>query len=257
MFKFRYDESNRNKFPVGSFFLMGLFYLIGILTYKEGSLPSIESDFFARNIIVEDIRAQFSLVPVFEWQWQIFTYGFIHFGLVHYAYVGLLLFYYAQGLEKATSSRFVVISFFILSAMWPIVMGIAFFAFMDILPASKEWILTYDTYLGSSVGAWGLIGLSVTSGYKRKLFWVDILILLIIEFALKIMKHDDVTSNITHVFIFIFAWFFAWKFIEIENNTGNIGGMSSKNKIDVLLAILIIIHALGMVFYFTYKLGIT
>ena len=113
MYKFRYGESNRNKFPVASFFLMGLFYIIGFLTYIEGSFSSIKSDFFARNIIVDDIRAQFALKPVFEWQWQFFTYGFIHFGLVHYAYVGLFIFYYVPGLEKATSSKFVIISFFI------------------------------------------------------------------------------------------------------------------------------------------------
>ena len=71
------------------------------------------------------------------------------------------------------------------------------------------------------------------------------------------MQHQDVTSNITHILIFGFTWFFAWRFIEIENNTGNIGGMSSDNKIDVLLVILISIHAVGMIFYFTYKLGIT
>ncbi len=257
MYKLRYSESNRNKFPVGSFFLMGLFYLIGIFTYQEGSLFPIKSDFFARNIIVEDIRAQFSLVPAFEWQWQIFSYGLIHFGLVHYAYVGLLIFYYAQGLEKATSSKFVVISFFILSSLSPLVVGVAFFAFIEVVPSSKEWIYTFGTYLGSSVGVWGLIGLSITSGHRRKLFWVGIFLLLIIEFALKIMMHQDITSNITHVIIFVFTWFFAWKFIEIENNTGNIGGINFKNKTDVLLAILITIHAVGMIFYFTHKLGIT
>ncbi|MCE7733445.1 MAG: hypothetical protein GPJ54_01115 [Candidatus Heimdallarchaeota archaeon] len=257
MYKFQYDESNRDKFPVGSFFLMGLFYIIGILSYDYGSLSPIKSNFFAKDIIVNDIRAQFALIPVFEWQWQIFTYGLIHFALVHYAYVGLLIFYYVQGLEKATSSKFIVFSFFILSTLWPIVIGILFFAINDIFPFTEEWILSNATYLGSSVGVWGLIGLSVTSGYKRRLFWIDIFILLIIEFALKIMQHQDVTSNVTHIFIFIFTWFFAWKFIEIENNTGNIGGMSRKNKVDVLLAIIITIHAVGMVFYFTYKLGIT
>jgi hypothetical protein len=257
MHKIRYDESNRNKFPVGSFFLMVLFYLIGIITYKQGSLFPIESDFFARNIIVEDVRAQFSLVPVFEWQWQIFTYGLIHFGLVHYAYLGLLIFYYVQGLEKATSAKFIVISFFIFSTLLPIFVGIIFFMLKDIVPSSEEWILTYDTYLGASVGVWALVGLSVTSGYKRKLFWGFIFVLLIIEFALKIMKHDDVTSNITHIITFIFTWFLAWRFIEIENNTGNIGGINLNNKTDVLLVILIIIHALGMIFYFTHKLGIT
>jgi membrane associated rhomboid family serine protease len=236
---------------------MCLYYLIGIFTFKKGSLSPIESDFFARNIIIEDIRAQFSLVPVFEWQWQIFTYGLIHFGLVHYMYVGLFIFYYVQGLEKATSSKFIIISFFILSTLWPIVIGVVFFTFIDIVPSSKEWIFTYDTYLGSSVGVWGLVGLSVTSGYKRKLYWALIIVLLVIEFALKIMMHQDVTSNITHIFIFLFTWFFAWKFIEIKNNTGNIGGMNIKNKTDVLLTFLIIIHAVGMVFYFTYKLGIT
>ncbi|OLS22037.1 MAG: hypothetical protein HeimC2_30910 [Candidatus Heimdallarchaeota archaeon LC_2] len=257
MYKFQFDESNRNKFPVGSFFLMGLFYIIGILTYEYGSLSSIAPNFFARNIIVRDVRSQFALVPVFEWQWQIFSYGLIHFALVHYAYVGLLIFYYVQGLEKATSSKFIVVSFFILSTLWPIVIGIVFFALNDILPSSKEWVLSQGTYLGSSVGVWGLIGLSVTSGNKRRLFWFGIFLLLIIEFALKIMQHQDVTSNITHILIFSFTWFFAGKFIEIENNTGNIGGMSRYSRNDVLLVILITIHAVGMIFYFTYKLGIT
>lgn len=227
------------------------------MTYQEGSLASIESNFFAKSIIERDIRAQFALVPVFKWQWQIFTYGFIHFALVHYAYVGVLIFYYIQGLEKATSAKFVVLGFFMFSTLWPIVIGVVFFSLIDIVPATQDWILSQGTYLGSSVGVWGLIGLSVTTGYKRILYWLGIFLLLIIEFALKIRDHQDITSNVTHILIFVFAWVFAWKFIEIENNSGKIGGMRITRKSDVLLAVLIIIHAIGMIFYFTYKLGVT
>jgi hypothetical protein len=227
---------------------MVLFYFIGFLTYQEGSLFPIKSDFLARNIMEVDLRAQFAIKPVFEWQWQFFTYGFIHFGLIHYAYVGFLIFYFVQGLEKATSSKFIIISFFIFSTFWPIVVWFIFFILLEIMPSSKEWILRNDTYLGSSVGVWGLIGLSVTSGYKRKLFWVFIFLHLIIETVLKVMTNqEDLTSNITHIIIFIFTWFLAWKFIEIENNTGNIGGIKIRNKNDILLVILMIIHAVGMI----------
>ena len=168
-----------------------------------------------------------------------------------------LIFYYVQGLERATSSKFIIISFFILSSLWPIVMGILFIALNNIIPSTKEWILSQGTYLGSSVGVWGLIGLSATSGYKRKLYWFGIFALLIIEFTLKIMDQQDITSNITHILIFVSTWLFAWKFIEIENNTGKVGGMKITNKTDILLVILILIHVVGMVFYFMHKLGIT
>ncbi|MHA2278722.1 MAG: hypothetical protein ACXAC2_23335 [Candidatus Kariarchaeaceae archaeon] len=257
MIKLQFSEANRNKFPIGSFLLLGLFYFIGILTYKEGSLSNIGPDLFNLTIIERDIRIKYSLVPEFKWQWQIFTYGWIHFALVHYAYVGVLIFYYVQGLEKATSSRFIILSFAVLSTIWPIVMGILYFPLINLYPSTNDWILSQGTYLGSSVGVWGLIGLSATSGHKRRLYWFGIFVLLVIEFYLKIRENQDVTSNVTHILIFLTTWLFASMFIQIENNDQKVGGMKVSNKADILLASLVILHAIGMVFYFTHKLGIS
>ena len=121
-------------------------------------------------------------------------------------------------------------------------LAIAAYALFALSRLNHIWAVLLPTPLAPIASGFGLFG---------------IFILLVIEFYLKIRVNSDVTSNVTHIIIFLVMWLFASKFIHIENNDNKIGGMKISNRTDVVLSILIVLHALGMVFYFTYKLGIT
>lgn len=254
-----FDGTNKNKFPYGNIILFGIFYFIGILTSDLSILNGVPPSELLRTTILESgIRAQFALIPELTWQWQVFSYHLIHFALVHYAYIGVLMFYYVPGLERATNKRFIFVAFYLGGVLAPIINGFVLFFLLNYIPGMDNWVLSggQQTFLGSSVGVWVMIGLSVPISYKRVLFWFGIVLLLVIEFFLKILQGSDITSNVVHVVIFLLAWSFAAKFIEFGDSGGRVGELKIGRKGDRFFIIAITIHALGLFLYFFNELNI-
>ncbi|MCH8908675.1 MAG: hypothetical protein IH840_16435, partial [Candidatus Heimdallarchaeota archaeon] len=97
---------------------------------------------------------------------------------------------------------------------------------------------------------------SVPISYERVWFWFGIVLLLVIEFFLKILQGSDITSNVVHVVIFLLAWSFAAKFIEFGDSGGRVGELKIGRKGDRFFIIAITIHALGLFLYFFNELNI-
>ncbi|MHA2092833.1 MAG: hypothetical protein ACW98K_18460 [Candidatus Kariarchaeaceae archaeon] len=246
------NQTHRS-FPIATFSLLILFYGIGILSLDTNVLSKVTMD---SDIIKRDILEQYSLVPEFRIQWQLFSYHLIHFALIHFAYVGILLLYYVQGLEKITSAKFILASYFVISILWPIPAGILLFGLVHFIPASKDYLLMQSYFLGSSVGIWGLIGLSVPSNKHRQLFWFGIVVLFIPEFALKILDEGkDITSNIAHLMIFLLCWAAASKFMLKNENIPVSVHLRWHHRPDRIVIIGIVIHAFGLIWYFIETLG--
>ncbi len=241
--------------PWASVSLFLLFYFIGFYYLDTSKLPLLKMDTW---IIQRDALELLSLRPEFHIQWQIFTYHLIHFALVHYAYTGILLLYYVTGLEKTTSPKFVVVCYFSISIIWPLIMGIGFFWLIDIFPQLNEYLITQNQsyFLGPSVGIWGLIGLSVPSNHKRRLFWFGIVILFIPEFLLKLMSENkDITSNVTHLLIFFICWILSSTYIECENNLHQ-GELKLSDRWDKIIIFGIFLHGLGLILYVLEEINI-
>ncbi|MHA2249721.1 MAG: rhomboid family intramembrane serine protease [Candidatus Kariarchaeaceae archaeon] len=247
-------QVSENSFPFASLGLLVFFYLIGLLNIDSSGFSNLSMDTY---IIDRSVIDKYTLVPEWTLQWQLFTYHALHFALVHYAYNGVLILYYVQGLERVVGKKFIVIGYLLMSILWPVIAGVLFYLVLASIPSLKVYLLHQGHFLGASIGIWGLIGLSVPSNQKRILFWPGIFILFVPEFTLKLISENkDITSNLAHLGIFFTCWWLARLFIEIENGNGKIGQLKLNESKDQIIVLLIIIHALGLVIYFLDKVGI-
>jgi membrane associated rhomboid family serine protease len=259
MIKLKYDTSNREIFPYASISLLVIFYIIGIITYDGYSLFEFGYSYVSKDIIDRDIRSALALYPVYELQWTLFTYNLIHFAIVHYGYSGFLLFYYGSALERATNKKTIILGYYICAVVWPVIGGVVFFATVHFLPEFNIYLQSYTflNFLGSSVGIWGLIGIATTSQYRRKFFWLPVVVLLFLEITLKIIVgRVDLATNILHILVFFGMWLFAWLFIDIENNDGEVGGFRFDRKTDYYLMGFALIHAVIMAWHMIYVFSI-
>lgn len=243
----------KDRFPYGIFILLAVFYTIGIIIYKEGSLPTIDT---GKYLIHREILDDWALKSQLRFQATLFTYHFIHFGLIHWAYTGGLLFYFVQGLERATSTRFILVSYFLIASLFPIFLGFFALLIISIFPPAGSYLLVANTFLGSSIGIWGLIGLSAPVSYRRRFYWFNLVGLLIPEFVLKLVAgRHDLLTNVSHILVFVIFASLSYLFIEFKNNTGQVGGIELNNRKDWWLVLLLIPHVMILIVYFLQIMG--
>ncbi len=259
MYKLVYDvQKGVGRFPTVTLSMLALFYVIGAFLF-DGSQFSDPKTYRMDTWIVEwpDTPDRFTLQGKLEWQWQVFTYYLIHFALVHYGYSGFLMIFYVSGLEKATNGKVVVFTFLTTSILAPIVLSPLLFFVIDPMTQNLSFgVLRQSYYLGSSVGVWGCIGMTVTISRKRRLYWVPIFVLLFLEFFLKIavLSYSDITANIVHVIVFGVAFVVSKIFFRFDNSEGKAGEIRIGR--DRFLSVLLAIHALIMVVHFVDTLNL-
>jgi len=251
-----YDGSNKASFPFGHLILLLMLYVIGLFTLELRKLSQLDwQKISGKNILREDIRANWTLSPELTWQWQVFSFHLLHFAVVHFAYVGVLLLYYVPGLERATSKKFIFLAFYFGGVIGAIINGFLLFIIIAIYPNFNDWVLSQGEFMGSSIGVWALIGFSVPISYKRRFYWFGIILLLVIEFFLKIIKHGDITANVVHVLVFSTCLILGAKFITYGDSGGYVGELKINRKEDLFFIIGIAIHAIGLFIFFFEQLG--
>lgn len=259
--KVTYDVTkNVNKFPIMTVTLLFCFYIIGLLTLDTSRFSS-PSTYRMDTYIIKfpQTVAQFTInasTPI-HWQWQVFTYYLFHFAIVHYGYSGLLLLYYVQGLEKATSKKLVLTTFLLTSVLAPILIGPLIYALWYYYLPARNFFFVQSYYLGSSVGIWGCMGLTCSISRKRRFYWVIIFLLLFPEFILKIyLGTGDIMANVVHVIVYTSAYLLSRRFIVFTNNNKRVGELKINWRYDLFLIAGIIINGIILIIYFIDLLGI-
>ena len=228
---------NQTKFPVVSILLLVFFYLLGIILFSSPMLENGLASFTMDTYIISYPRT-FELLTItnmFEFQWQVLTYFYIHFAVVHYGYSGFLLLYYLVGLEKATNGRLVLVVFILSGIFAPLTIGVILFLLKPVfgIVATGQGVkfLVQEFFLGSSVGIWGCIGFSFSVCRKRVFYAVPIVIFLFLEVLLKVAfgtGGGDITANIVHAFVFMAAYGISKLFCTFTNNERKSGELFSR-----------------------------
>lgn len=254
-----FRDENREKLPYGTFILYAVFIIIGIITYDGQALNNFSLSYVSRDIIDNAIRAEYALYPVLTLQQELLTYHMIHFALVHYAYSGFLLLYYISGFERITNAGWVIIGYFLSAVLWPVIGGSSFFFIVEAFPSLHDYLYADPnlTFLGSSVGIWGLIGLAGPAQYKRRVYWIPVVLLLFLEFTMKIIVgRTDLATNVLHVMVFVLMWVLSALFLRFENNDGDLGGLKFSRRSDKLMMVLAIPHIVGLFWHMFYIVSI-
>ncbi len=257
--RIEFNHGEKDTFPWATFGLLGFFILIGILDYDGSSLSTLSPSYVSINIMDPELRLIYSLKPVFALQWQLFTYNLIHFAIVHYAYSGLLLAYYIGPFERVTSKKFVLIAYYASAVIWPIIGGIIFYIAINLYPPWAIYItdIAHLNFLGSSVGIWGVIGLASPYQWKRRLYWVPVFFLLILEFTLKlIVGRTDLATNVLHVITFFAMWALSSKILRIKTENGQIGGYTPRRRSDWLIIAFCLLCAVVLIWHTLYTFSL-
>ncbi len=261
MEKLVYDLSKwHSRRPIGTFTLLAFFYLIGLVLF-DGSRFTDPTQYRMDTWIVSIATLDmFTLKGVFVWQWQVFTFYLIHFAFVHYGYSGFLMLFYTQGLERATNWKITYLTFFLSAILAPIILSPLLFLVLAPLTEPLPFGVLKQTYfLGSSVGIWGTIGMTVPISRKRKMYWLPIIILLFLEFFLKLafINNADITANIVHLIVFFTTYSISRIFFEFKHNDQVVGKIAFNGKFNWILVFLLIFHALIMFIHFVDTMGLT
>ncbi len=260
MHRLVYDVSNwKERRAVGTFLLLGTFYLIGLLLFDGHRLTRPENYRMDTWIVSEATLQTFTLTGRFEWQWQVFTFYLIHFAFVHYGYSGFLMLFYTAGLEKATSTKFALSTFFLTAILSPIILSpLLFLVIKPLTDPLNFGILQQRFFLGSSIGIWGTIGMTISISRRRRLYWVPIFLLLFLEFFLKLafIANADITANIVHIGVFFGTYLFSRLFVEFVNNNQRVGEIRLNGRNGWGMVFLLSFHAFIMVIHFVDTLGL-
>ncbi len=255
-----YDVSEwQQRKATGTFLLLLSFYLIGLLLFDGHRLTEPTTYRMDTWIVSTSTLEAFTLTGKFEWQWQVLTFYLIHFALVHYGYSGFLMLFYMAGLEKGTSTRFALATFFVTAILSPIILSpLLFFVIKPVTDLLSFGILHQRFFLGSSVGIWGTIGMTISISRKRRFYWVPIFLLLFLEFFLKLafIPKADITANIVHLIVFFSTYLFSRIFIDFRNNNLHVGEIRLNGRGSWIMFFLLTFHSLIMIIHFVDTLGL-
>lgn len=248
-------KSNR---PLATYGLLLSFYLLGLALLDLSRVSSPESYRMDTWIVSLETLEAYTLKGHFHWQPQVFTFFMVHFAIVHYGYSGFLMIFYTEGLERGTSSKFMLATFFFTAVLAPIALSpLLFWVIKPAVDPLPFGILQQTYFLGSSVGIWGTIGMTVSISRKRRLYWVPIFILLFLEFFLKLafLAEADITANVVHLIVFLATYAFSRTFVQFKNNDMKVGEINLKSKDGWITFSLLTFHALIMTIHFLDTLG--
>ncbi len=133
--------------------------------------------------------------------WKLFIYHFAHFGLIHYAYTGLLIAVYLRAVERDLGSKMALVLYFI--STWTVLVVIPLgWLLLVLFNDTYDWHLIWNgEFIGASVAIYGLAAAYSTYAWKknRNYFWFLVLNTILTIARKPLLSERNFVADIGHV----------------------------------------------------------